>query len=390
MRTNLVIHTLIFSPYFFLMAGINFIPDGDKKMVIFCLISILFSILYFKFDYAKENIKNPVLWLCFIFCLYITTNYSIQGGSPSLLRATIASTLVMLFLPPMTSKKIILFASIGSILLFSNIIYQSFYLGHNRSAGLINVIPYATFCSVLCLTGFHFFVNNFKNRIGLLSALIIILTLATVLLTLSRGVWLALMLSIAVMSIFYFSKSNKFMNSWKNVSFILIGIIVTLFLFKTPISNRAQTTIYEIQQIQKGNLNTSIGLRLQMWKASYLIAKENLFFGVGSQHQTILKKLSKEGKVSSELGSFQPQHYHNQLIDAMVKYGLAGVSFILLLYVIPVVTSIYYNSEYIALILGISSLYFISGLTDVPLNHASTIYIYLMIIIPLAIKEKSS
>lgn len=375
------IQCIIFSPYLFLMAGINFVPNGDKKMVIFCLISIITSVIYYKKKYLKENIKNPVLWICTLLAIYLSISYSIQDGSPSLLRAFLSAILVMFFIPPLSNKNLLFLATLGAGCLFFNSVYQSFYLDHSRSAGLVNVIPYATFCSTLFLIGIYFIIINHDKKQTSLAIIIIILSTTSVILSLSRGVWLALTVATFAMIIYQFSRSKKL---WQYISIILIGSISISYLFKDPILDRAQETISEINEIQRGNLNTSIGLRLQMWKASYFIAQENLLFGVGRQHQSILNKLYDTGKVSNDLLEFQPQHYHNQLIDSMVKYGLIGTLFIILLYISPFATSIYNKNEHSTLILGISSLYFIAGLTDVPLNHSQTIYIYILFMVPLS------
>ncbi|MDQ2194091.1 O-antigen ligase family protein [bacterium 19MO03SA05] len=381
------IQCIIFSPYLFLMAGINFIPNGDKKMVIFCLISIITSVIYYNAKYLKENIKNPALWICTLLAIYLSISYSIQDGSPSLLRAFLSAVLVMFFIPPLSNKNLLFLATLGAGCLFFNSVYQSFYLDHSRSAGLANVIPYATFCSTLFLIGIYFIIKNHDKKQTSLAIIIIILSTTSVILSLSRGVWLALVVATFAMIICQFLRSKKL---WKYISIIFISGISILYLFKEPILDRAQETISEIHEIQNGNLNTSIGLRLQMWKASYFIAKENLLFGVGSQHQSILNKLYDTGKISNDLLKFQPQHYHNQLIDSMVKYGLIGVFFIILLYLSPIATSIYYKSDYTTLIVGISSLYLIAGLTDVPLNHSQTIYIYILFMVPLSSMRKTS
>ncbi|EKO3877224.1 O-antigen ligase family protein [Vibrio metschnikovii] len=382
-----IVQTLIFSPYLFLMAGINFIPNGDKKMVIFCLLAIITSIIFYNVKHLKENIKNPVLWICALLAIYLSVSYSIQDGSPSLVRTFLSAVLVMFFMPPLSSKNLLFLATLGAGCLFLNSVYHSFYLDHSRSAGLVNVIPYATFCSVLFLIGVYFIIKNHNKKQTSLAIIIIILSITSIILSLSRGVWLALAVATFAMIICQFSSSKKL---WKYILIIFISGISILYLFKEPILDRAQETISEINEIQKGNLNTSIGLRLQMWKASYFIVEENLLFGVGGQHQFILSKLHETGKIGDDLVEFKPQYYHNQLIDFMVKYGLVGVFFIILLYVSPIITSIYYKTDHTTLIIGISSLYFIAGLTDVPLNHSQTIYIYIILMISLSSAGKNN
>ncbi len=381
-KSLIITNSLILSPYLFLILGLNFLSNGDKNMVVFSLISMLTSFIFYGKKIVYENIKNPIFIVSILFSIYLSILYQLQGASPSLLRSFIAGSLVTLFFPrKLLSKKIMLgLILIGSMMLFLNSLYYTFYLGLSRSAGLVNVIPYATFCSVFSLAGLYFFLSHQEKNIKLIGLITTILSTTCVILSLSRGVWLALFFSMIMMLFFQFRHSKKM---WKYILISIISLLIGFFMFQDKINHRIAQTNAEIQEIKEGNLNTSIGLRLQMWNASFLVVRDNWLFGVGSSHQMILEELANQGQVSQELVKFKNQHYHNQLIDTLVKYGVFGVLLLIMMYITPIYLAVHNKLNYAPFIISVSLLYFISGLTDVPLSHSQTIYLYLLVIIPL-------
>ncbi|MCG3740016.1 O-antigen ligase family protein [Vibrio cincinnatiensis] len=379
---SLIENSLILSPYLFLILGLNFLSNGDKTMVIFSIISMVTSFIAYGKENVYNNIKNPIFIVAILFSVYLSILYQLQGGSPSLLRSFIAASLVTLFFPKkLLSKKIMLgLILIGSMMLFLNSVYYTFYLGLSRSSGFINVIPYATFCSVFSLAGLYCFLSHQEKNIKLIGLITTLLSTTCVILSLSRGVWLALFFSMITMLFFQFRHSKKM---WKYILISLVCLLISFFIFQDKINHRIAQTNAEVQEIKEGNLNTSIGLRLQMWNSSFLVVKNNWLFGVGSSHQMILEELANQGQVSQELVKFKNQHYHNQLIDTLVKYGVFGVLLLIMMYIVPIYLAVHNKLNYAPFIISVSLLYFISGLTDVPLSHSQTIYLYLLIMIPL-------
>lgn len=379
---SLIENSLILSPYLFLILGLNFLSNGDKTMVIFSIISMVTSFIVYGKENVYNNIKNPIFIVAILFSVYLSILYQLQGGSPSLLRSFIAASLVTLFFPKkLLSKKIMLgLILIGSMMLFLNSVYYTFYLGLSRSSGFVNVIPYATFCSVFSLAGLYCFLSHQEKNIKLIGLITTLLSTTCVILSLSRGLWLALFFSMVTMLFFQFRHSKKM---WKYILISLVSLLISFFIFQDKINHRIAQTNAEVQEIKEGNLNTSIGLRLQMWNSSFLVVKNNWLFGVGSSHQMILEELANQGQVSQELVKFKNQHYHNQLIDTLVKYGVFGVLLLIMMYIVPIYLAVHNKLNYAPFIISVSLLYFISGLTDVPLSHSQTIYLYLLIMIPL-------
>ncbi len=79
-----------------------------------------------------------------------------------------------------------------------------------------------------------------------------------------------------------------------------------------------------ISWVQNGQANSSSGVRLEMWKASFEVIKENPIIGVGednyAKHQ---KKLIDQGKIDKFAGNFL--HPHGEYITSLVEQGAIGL-----------------------------------------------------------------
>ncbi|KCV34579.1 O-antigen ligase [Bordetella bronchiseptica SBL-F6116] len=113
---------------------------------------------------------------------------------------------------------------------------------------------------------------------------------------------------------------------------ILVGGSVTLWSF----NDRMALAVQNVQDFtQGGNRDTSVGIRLQLWEASWSIFRESPLVGVGPSHfRSELAKLGKRGIVTKAVvdGYGEP---HNDFFGAMAGYGLLGLLSMLALYLAP-------------------------------------------------------
>jgi len=80
--------------------------------------------------------------------------------------------------------------------------------------------------------------------------------------------------------------------------------------------------------------DTSVGARLEMWKSSYLIFKENPIFGVGEGNfKEGNIKLINKGLINSNVGQFN--HPHGEYITTIVEQGIVGLIVLLFLFFSP-------------------------------------------------------
>lgn len=149
----------------------------------------------------------------------------------------------------------------------------------------------------------------------------------------SRGPWIALLIvSVCLLIPKIKSLSTKNPVAVGAVTFIL-GTVLVLG-FREPVFSRLDSTWIEIQAIRGGNWNTSIGVRLEMWKSAMEMFMENPYFGVGiNQFANALDVMIADGKAPAYLGIFYQTH--NEYFQYLATGGLIGFTYLFLLFFLP-------------------------------------------------------
>ncbi|MEZ8819343.1 O-antigen ligase family protein [Vibrio sp. 10N.222.54.A1] len=382
---------LLLLPYFLAVTGMLVLDSGDKKMIPLFLISIIVSILVFKKETILNNIQSPFVWLIGISCIYTVFSYYYHGASSRELRSLIGVTLFLIAFPyqMLTQKVIQWVVLIGSFVVCVNSVYFNLYIGIERDAGYINPIPYATACALISIIAFSLLLDNSSLKGKTLPLIAFLLSLQPIILSETRGIWLAFTLSIFFI---FITKCIKNPPSKRKIllAFIFTAILTStgVFLFKEKINDRYDRTIYEIERIQSNDYSTSIGLRLQMWMLAPELIKQKPILGHGQEQREILKGKLKNGEISKQLFHFASAHYHNQFLDKMVKSGIIGLTLVigLLIYPLMIVKNLPSLDTYI--VIGLVSLFFIAGLTDVPFNHPQPLMLYLLFLLPICSRCK--
>jgi O-antigen ligase len=80
---------------------------------------------------------------------------------------------------------------------------------------------------------------------------------------------------------------------------------------------------------------SSVGYLLEMWKASYLSAKDHNFLGAGENSFRLeVERLAKDGKVNKGLQKFTGPH--SQYFNALLDQGIVGLISLILIFIIPI------------------------------------------------------
>ncbi|CAK3033550.1 O-antigen ligase family protein [Vibrio crassostreae] len=388
-KRNLSIFLIL--PYFIAVTGMLVLDSGDKKLIPFIILSIIMSLFLYKKEQLIKNIKLPFIWLLALLCVYTIFSYYYHGASSREMRALLGSTLFLLFFPYqiLTQKVIQWIVLVGSFVVCINSIYFNLYIGIGRDAGYINPIPYATSCALISIIAFSLLLDDSPLKEKALPLMAFLLSLPPIVLSETRGIWLALILSMFFIIVV---KCIKTPPSKKQILFTLIFTAILVhsgaFLFKDKVNERYNSTIYEIERIQSNDFSTSFGLRLQMWMLAPKLIKQKPILGHGQEQREILKNKLRNGEISKHLYRYASAHYHNQFLDKMVKSGVVGLILAigLLLYPLMIVKKLPSLDTYI--VIGLVSLFFIAGLTDVPFNHSQTIMLYLLFIVPICSRCK--
>ncbi len=360
-------------------------------MIPLILISIITSILIFKKETILSNMREPFIWLIVTSCIYTLFSYYYHGSSSRELRALIGVSLFLLFFPyKLLTKKITIgTVFIGGIFVLINSTYLNIYMGIARNSGYINPIPYATACSLLAIIAFSLSIGSFERKEIRVSFISFLLYLPPIVLSESRGVWLAFSVTLIILIIV---KCLKRTPTKKQVIVTILTALVlsstALFCFKGNIKHRYDKTIYEIKKIQDNNYYTSIGFRFQMWMLVPELFEKSPLLGHGQEHRELLKKMLKNKDIGLHLFNLASSHYHNQFLDKIVRGGIIGLILLVITLTYPLTRLRNLQEHEVYIVVGITSLFFIAGLTDVPFNHPQPLMLYLLFLVPICSRGK--
>jgi len=91
---------------------------------------------------------------------------------------------------------------------------------------------------------------------------------------------------------------------------------------------------YSAYNEERKSVGTSVGARLEMWKSSLYIFKENPIFGVGEGNfKEKNVELIEKGLINTDIGRFN--HPHSEFFTTLVEQGLIGLGILLFLFFNP-------------------------------------------------------
>jgi O-antigen ligase len=151
----------------------------------------------------------------------------------------------------------------------------------------------------------------------------------------SRGPWiimLLLSLGIVIGKLLYANRKQR----WIIIAVSILVAVLLLAFFYPYLSNTLDVTFREAQAIESGDNTTSLGHRIELWKASIAMFLSHPLFGVGMQQFRFqLEGMIAAGQAPRSIAVFG--HAHNEYLEFLANGGLFGFSYLLVLYGAPVV-----------------------------------------------------
>ncbi|MBU1446737.1 MAG: O-antigen ligase family protein [Gammaproteobacteria bacterium] len=150
----------------------------------------------------------------------------------------------------------------------------------------------------------------------------------------ARGGWVAIPIFVAVY-IYAHSQAEQFRRLV--VVAATAGLVVLLsYLFIDPVQLRIGMIFSDLSQFQAGNIDTSIGVRLQLWSAAIQLIVENPIFGVGADgFGGAMGSLSEQGLITPIAAELGRGEVHSEILAQTVRFGVFGLGFILAVYFVP-------------------------------------------------------
>ncbi|UJF18231.1 O-antigen ligase family protein [Vibrio sp. SS-MA-C1-2] len=254
--------------------------------------------------------------------------------------------------------------------MFTYSYYQYYVLELGRSWG-INPITYTTMSASIAITSLVIlFLKNKK-----LMLVSFYLSFNSLLIGESRGVILAFFCAFLVI-LMMMSICKKITK--KHIFYIFVIIAASMITNYSVINKRITESRVEAVKIENSNMNSSVGLRLQMWKTAIILMQEKPIVGFGDDNIHEKQLLADQGVITQQVVPFY--HYHNLFLNAMVKGGV--IELLLVLFTLFLPFYLFKNKKMVRTIipLSISLVLFFASLTDVPLTHSPIINLYFMLL----------
>lgn len=223
--------------------------------------------------------------------------------------------------------------AIGAIVTGIYAWYQHVELGLARAHGITNAVYYGDIVMLFflfCVYG-ALVVKNIGFRLFLFIAAIFGLYAAIV--SGTRGGWITLP-SMLILLLTY--------NVWKvsllkRLSVSILFLIIMIGVYQSPstgVQARVNLTIENVSKYFSEGKMSSIGYRLEMWKTSWLIAKNDNFLGNGpNDYRSSAQIIVDTGQVHKGVAQFAGPH--NQYVESMVNEGVFGLISLLAIFFIP-------------------------------------------------------
>lgn len=203
----------------------------------------------------------------------------------------------------------------------------TYYLNHIHLGDLALLLG---FFSVFSID----WIEQDRFAVKLLKVLGLIAGLTVSVLSSARGGWIAIPVFIAVY--IYIRTKGNFLKKVA-LATLLFGVIGLLgYLLVEPIHQRLWMIYSDLTVFSSGNVDTSIGVRLQLWKAALHLIAENPFLGVGADgFGQAMDALSASGFITPVAAGLGKGEVHNEILAQTVRFGIFGLCSILAIYFVP-------------------------------------------------------
>lgn len=150
----------------------------------------------------------------------------------------------------------------------------------------------------------------------------------------ARGGWIAVPVFVFV---FINCRINGRLANKVLLAMLLIGVLGLLgYFFIEPIRQRLWMIYSDLSQFSGGNADTSIGIRLQLWKAAVHLIAQNPVFGAGADgFRAAMDGLSASGFITPTAAGYGKGEVHNEILAHTVRFGIFGLASILAVYFVP-------------------------------------------------------
>lgn len=318
------------------------VPKGYQLTTGVLFIVSLLSIFQSKQDVLdREDIKLALSFIVFAlgsFGLIIFDDFLIKDfDRPSRFILVLVSLFFLLSLKSKYCQQWLWYgAAIGGVTSFMLAVYEQAFVGDARAGGAENEIIFgnvAVLLGFLSFGGVLFFYVSQRYFWFCLAVLGGFGGLGASFLSGSRGGWVAIL----VVSAFIFWQSRSLFSKRLRLvaASLVMALLAAVVLFpQTGVKSRIASAVKDVQDYQKNEKSTSVGLRFEMWKEALYMFHDSPLIGVGKHNSVVIRQeLIGNNLVHPKVAKYT--HAHNEYLNELALRGIVGFAFLMFVYLIP-------------------------------------------------------
>jgi len=353
-------------------------------------------------EYKKlERSEKIILTTFILFILSFVISATLNDWTESSVRRLGAELKLVMFFPvylavrqqPSAIRWLLAGVVIGGIVIGMQALYDTYFGVWHRGWGIYGPIIFgdlaALFFGILMVVYLRLKQQlSSLNNILILSA--VSLSLIAAILSGSRNAWIAVLVIVLVLGMMNI-KSFGFLQLFKGLLVLVIGVILLVLISPASIYTRADTAINEFSNymdIEKRNNSTlvknSVGIRLEQWRVASNLMLEKPIFGFGGGNAgRETNRYVKMGKAHPDL--YNEKAYtgyagaHSAYFETIVTEGLVGIVILLFILFFPLYRYIKSRESHpltseLGIVFSISFIVF--SLTENPFVHDNFLSVY--------------
>ncbi|MGO4760948.1 O-antigen ligase family protein [Cupriavidus sp. 2KB_3] len=212
--------------------------------------------------------------------------------------------------------------------------YQFLVLHDGRPAAWVQPIAFANMVAALALVGFARPGDGFRAHahawLNVLCAAPILIMNGT------RGGMMAMLLTLFPLLLVRYSGFSLRMFLAAGAG--IVALVVALYVVPgSPVTERVDQAVHEVQQFEQGDAESSVGARLQMWEIGLQYFANHPWIGVGVGQFARVLQAAPYCEQRTESVVCVLEHAHNDIVEAAATTGLPGLLTMLGLFLVPAV-----------------------------------------------------
>ncbi|VVD67904.1 ligase [Pandoraea capi] len=198
----------------------------------------------------------------------------------------------------------------------------------------------------------------------------------------SRGGWIALPCLLIVW--FLWHKHSSGMARRGAIALVAIALLAGTFSSKM-VRDRFESIRTDLTSLAAGHTDTSVGIRLELWKVAGKLIAEHPVLGLGAHgYRNAMPAMAASGELTPLTADYGKGEVHNQILAYFADYGLLGLLCILGVYFGPAYFFIraaqlrHSDTEHRAALMGLMTVvaFAVFGLTVETFNLKVTVAFY--------------